>query len=77
MFSERIVHLSNSFFPHDSKILVPENVSKRSEEALPENAFVFCCFNNNYKINPEIFDVWMRILKQTKTVFCGFLEPMH
>ncbi|MEH2123759.1 O-linked N-acetylglucosamine transferase family protein [Nostoc sp.] len=34
----------------------------RSQYGLPESGFVFCCFNNNYKIEPQIFDVWMRIL---------------
>jgi predicted O-linked N-acetylglucosamine transferase (SPINDLY family) len=31
---------------------------------LPENGFVFCCFNNNYKIVPEIFDIWMRLSRR-------------
>ncbi len=35
----------------------------RSELGLPENGFVFCCFNQSYKLNPTIFDVWMRLLK--------------
>src|SRR5262249_44147441 len=33
---------------------------------LPENKFVFCCFNNNWKITPAIFDVWMRLLRETE-----------
>ena len=33
---------------------------------LPEHAFVFCCFNNNWKITPAIFDVWMRLLHQVE-----------
>jgi predicted O-linked N-acetylglucosamine transferase (SPINDLY family) len=33
---------------------------------LPENAFVYCCFNNNYKITPEIFTLWMRILRSVE-----------
>ena len=33
---------------------------------LPEYAFVFCCFNNNWKITPEIFDIWMRLLHQVE-----------
>jgi protein O-GlcNAc transferase len=41
------------------------NVSSRSECGLPETSFVFCCFNNTYKINPQIFDVWMRLLTAT------------
>jgi predicted O-linked N-acetylglucosamine transferase (SPINDLY family) len=36
----------------------------RSECGLPEKAFVFCCFNNNYKIMPEIFDIWTQALSQ-------------
>ena len=35
----------------------------RAELGLPEKDFVFCCFNNNYKIVPSMFDGWMRILK--------------
>ena len=30
---------------------------------MPEQGFVFCSFNNNWKITPEVFDVWMRLLK--------------
>ncbi|WP_199246885.1 UDP-N-acetylglucosamine-peptide N-acetylglucosaminyltransferase [[Phormidium] sp. ETS-05] len=36
----------------------------RAEFGLPDDGFVFCCFNSHYKINPEVFDVWMRILRQ-------------
>jgi protein O-GlcNAc transferase len=35
----------------------------RAELGLPENGFVFCCFNNHYKIQPDTFDVWMRLLR--------------
>jgi len=38
-------------------------VPTRAEAGLPERGFVFCCFNNNYKILPTMFDVWMRLLK--------------
>jgi len=37
----------------------------RSEYGIPENHFVFCCFNNNYKITPAVFKSWMHILKET------------
>src|SRR5262249_60442345 len=33
---------------------------------LPEHGFVFCCFNNAYKITPDVFDVWMRLLRGTE-----------
>lgn len=35
----------------------------RADCGLPDDRFVFCCFNNNYKFNEEQFDCWMRILK--------------
>jgi predicted O-linked N-acetylglucosamine transferase (SPINDLY family) len=38
----------------------------RGECGLPQNAFVFCCFNNPQKITPEIFDIWMRLLRATE-----------
>ena len=34
----------------------------RTDAGLPEQGFVFCCFNNTYKILPGVFDVWMRLL---------------
>lgn len=37
---------------------------ERATLGLPEEGFVFCCFNNPYKIRPELFDVWMRLLRQ-------------
>ena len=33
---------------------------------MPAEAFVFCCFNNNYKITPAVFDVWMRVLNRVR-----------
>jgi protein O-GlcNAc transferase len=46
----------------------------RMEAGLPETGFVFCCFNNNYKITPDIFDLWMRILKQRESSVLWLLE---
>jgi predicted O-linked N-acetylglucosamine transferase (SPINDLY family) len=37
----------------------------RAAAGLPESGFVFCCFNNSFKIQPQIFDVWMRLLRET------------
>jgi len=63
-FSEKIVYLPHSYQVNDSKKPISDKCFTRSELGLPENAFVFCCFNNNYKINPCTFDSWMRILEQ-------------
>ena len=61
-FIEKIVYLP-SFQVNDSKDLPPEVTLTRKEVGILENDFVFCCFNNTYKITPIVFDSWARILK--------------
>jgi protein O-GlcNAc transferase len=61
-YGERVVWLPYSYQANDDKSRIAERVLTRAECGLPESAFVFCCFNNTYKINPQIFDVWMRLL---------------
>jgi predicted O-linked N-acetylglucosamine transferase (SPINDLY family) len=63
-YAEKIVHLPHSYQANDSKRTIAERAFTRTEVGLPETGFVFCSFNNNYKLNPEIFDVWMRLLAQ-------------
>ena len=60
-YSEKIAALPFSYMPTDSKRRVGPRPT-RKEAGLPEAGFVFCSFNNAYKITPEIFDVWMRLL---------------
>ena len=62
-YAEKIVYLP-SFLPNDSKRKISDVVFGRQELGLPESGFVFCCFNNSYKITPGTFDGWMRILKK-------------
>ncbi len=60
-YTETIAQLPHCYLPYDTKRPVgspPDRVSA----GLPEQVFVFCCFNNVYKINPEVFDLWCRIL---------------
>jgi predicted O-linked N-acetylglucosamine transferase (SPINDLY family) len=59
--TEKIVQLPDSFWPTDPDQPEPESVG-RAELGLPEDAFVFCCFNASHKIRPVIFDSWMRLL---------------
>ncbi len=61
-YSEAVVCLPGSYQCNDSKRARPETTLSRREAGLPEQGFVFCCFNNAYKIMPEIFSVWMRLL---------------
>jgi protein O-GlcNAc transferase len=60
-YSEKIVHLP-SYQVNDRKRAISERQFTREELGLPETGFIFCCFNNNYKILPSTFDSWMRIL---------------
>lgn len=62
-YSEKIVYLPNSYQVNDRKRFISERQFTRHELGLPENGFIFCCFNNNHKILPATFDGWMRILK--------------
>jgi protein O-GlcNAc transferase len=61
-FTERLVHLPDCYQPNDRQRAIAEQPAARSECGLPERGFVFACFNNTYKITPDVFDVWMRLL---------------
>jgi protein O-GlcNAc transferase len=63
-FTEAIVRLPHTYMPTDRDQPISEAPIRRTDHGLPENAVVFCCFNYAFKIEPSIFDVWMRILKQ-------------
>jgi predicted O-linked N-acetylglucosamine transferase (SPINDLY family) len=63
-YSEKVVYLPESFMANDSGRRISERVPSRAEAGLPERGFVFCCFNNSYKITPDLFDVWMRLLRE-------------
>ena len=65
-YTEKIVHLPDCWWVTDLKLKIAESAPTRREVGLPEHGFVFCCFNNSYKITPQIFDAWMRLLHQVK-----------
>jgi protein O-GlcNAc transferase len=64
-YSEKIVYLP-SFQVNDSTQSPPSITLTRQDVGLPETGFVFCCFNNNFKITPTTFDSWGRILEKVK-----------
>jgi predicted O-linked N-acetylglucosamine transferase (SPINDLY family) len=72
-FSEKIASLPDTLWVTDTRRAVGE-VPSRSEAGLPEQGFVFCCFNHNWKITPPIFDVWMRLLQQVEGSVLWLLE---
>jgi len=63
-YAEKIVYLPDCFQANDSTREIGERRPARSDAGLPADAFVYCCFNSNYKLNPTLFDVWMRLLQR-------------
>jgi len=61
-FTERFLHLPDCYCPSDTRREVAGSAGSRADFGLPRQGFVFCCFNNTYKILPSMFDVWMRLL---------------
>jgi predicted O-linked N-acetylglucosamine transferase (SPINDLY family) len=61
-YCESVVHIPNGYLPTDSARRISDRKSSRTGAGLPERGFVFCSFNNSYKLSPGIFDVWMRLL---------------
>jgi protein O-GlcNAc transferase len=73
-YSEKLVQLPDSFFPTDPARKIAA-VPSRSEMGLPQQGFVFCCFNNSWKITRSFFDVWMRLLKQVPASVLWLKQP--
>lgn len=73
-FSEKVVSLPHTYYVNDSKRPISSQIFSRRELGLPETGFVFCCFNNSYKISPTMFDVWMRLLQQIPHSVLWLLE---
>jgi predicted O-linked N-acetylglucosamine transferase (SPINDLY family) len=65
-YSEKIAFLPNTYQANDRKRMISDKAFTRSDLGLPSQGFVFCCFNNNYKITPGVFECWMRILRQVE-----------
>ena len=73
-YTECVVWLPDSYQVNDSQRRISEVGQSRRECGLPENAFVYCCFNNPYKILPDIFDVWMRLLRANENSVLWLFE---
>jgi protein O-GlcNAc transferase len=62
-YSEKLAYLPETFQPNDDRQPIAPGRSTRAEYGLPENGFVFCSFNQPYKIEPVLFDLWMGLLR--------------
>ena len=65
-YSEKIVYLPDSYKLDHSTRKVSNKIFTKEEFGITKNSFVFCCFNNNFKITPNVFNIWMNVLKNVK-----------
>ncbi len=63
-YTEKLALLPDCYQPNDTKRPV-SSLTNRLANQLPEDAFVFCSFNQSFKITPDVFTVWMRLLRKT------------
>ncbi len=73
-YDEKVVTLPGSYQVNDNKGRTIASVPSRAEAGLPDKGFVFCNFNNAYKLTPSTFDGWMRILKAVPDSVLWLLE---
>ncbi|AXT34316.1 UDP-N-acetylglucosamine-peptide N-acetylglucosaminyltransferase [Phaeobacter sp. LSS9] len=72
-FSEKILYMPNCYQVNDNSREHPENLPTRADMGLPEDAVVFCAFNNHNKVTPVEFDIWMDLLNQVDNSVLWFL----
>ena len=65
-YSEKVIHMPNCYQCNDSNRKTSEKKFSKTKLGLPEDAFVFACFNANNKITSAEFDIWMNLLKKIK-----------
>ena len=73
-YSEEILYLPNCYQPNQANREISKKNFQRNDFNLPKNDFVFGCFNNSYKITPDIFNCWMKILKKTENSVLWLLQ---
>ncbi|HLJ11560.1 MAG TPA: tetratricopeptide repeat protein [Planctomycetaceae bacterium] len=73
-FTEKLVHLPGCYQVNDSRREIAVKTPSRAECGLPPAGFVFCGFNNSHKMTPEMFDLWMSLLKSVEASVLWLLE---
>jgi len=73
-YFEKIIYMPEYFLPNNNKESLPDEKFNKKSLNIPEESFVFGCFNNCPKINPLIFNCWMRILKNVKNSVIFLVE---
>ena len=72
-YSERVMRLP-CYQPNDRKRIVDDKPVTRADFGLPEDAFVFCCFNASHKFTRFTFERWMEILRGTENSVLWLLD---
>jgi protein O-GlcNAc transferase len=73
-YTEQVVYLPGCYQVNDARRAIAPRAPARAEAGLPQEVFVFCCFNNNYKIMPPVFAAWMRLLRDLPASVLWLLE---
>jgi protein O-GlcNAc transferase len=73
-YAEKIAYLPDTYLVNDSTRPIADKTFSRAELGLPKDGFVFCCFNNNWKIMPDVFDCWIRLLERINGSVLWLLE---
>jgi predicted O-linked N-acetylglucosamine transferase (SPINDLY family) len=76
-YAEKIIYLADSYQVNDRQRSISDRVFSRPQLGLPEHGLVFCCFNSSYKITPDVFDGWMRILTRVEGSVLWLLDSNH
>ena len=74
-YTEKVVHLPDSYMANDRARRIGARRPSRAESGLPEEGFVFCCFNSPGKFGPQTFDIWMRLLKSVGESVLWLSDP--
>jgi predicted O-linked N-acetylglucosamine transferase (SPINDLY family) len=72
-YTERVVRMPTCYQPNDRARIVAQPLGRR-DYGLPQDAWVLCCFNQTYKITPEVFSAWMRLLAEIPGSVLWLLE---
>jgi pentatricopeptide repeat protein len=73
-YSEKFVYMPHTYQSNDRWQKISDKKIVRSDAGLPEQGFVFCSFSQSYKIEPVMFDIWMRLLTQVENSVLWLIE---
>lgn len=73
-YSETLALMPDCYLPHDDK-LTASATPERGDVGLPKDALVFCSFNQSYKLNPETFSIWCKLLAEVPGSVLWLLQP--